>query len=716
VTYHFGHFGPAESVRAAAPDASAAADAVVHLLGESFVDAAGGCALRAVRFHRLTDADAAGSDGDPLVAQLARRLRAEPVAAASHATGDGSVLGFGGALGAGDAFVVTLTPTAPIGARVVERLTTLAAGIRSGLLFHGDPAARDRALVDQLRLAEDALAGRTAALEADVGRIGAEADVLGMLHAVGRRLMAQLDLDTLVQDATETATKATGASFGAFFYNLVDDHGESYTLYTLAGAPRSAFERFPMPRNTNVFAPTFTGEGTVRCADITADPRYGHNPPYAGMPEGHLPVRSYLAVPVVSPTSHEVLGGFFFGNREPGRFTASHEQIAEGIAGYAAIALDNARLYARQRGLATELQRSMLPVVPRVPGLSIVSRYLPAAAASEVGGDWIDVMELPAGRTAFVVGDVMGRGIAAAAVMGQIRTAVRAYAMLDLPPADVLRNASEVAASMPGQQFVTCVYAVHDPADGSLTYANAGHPAPALLGADGQVTVLHERLGLPLSLGRDYRQREVAFPAGSGIALFTDGLVEQRRKPLEQGVGELGTALRGIATIAVDELEAACDRLVRDVTGGRYDDDVALLYARNVDRARRAAVMPLRAAADVAARARRFIRQTMARWGLDAASDTAATVATELVTNAVRHADGPVRLRLHHTGSRLIIDVTDTDQRLPRRFDPAPDEERHRGLFMVDAFARRWGSRPTPDGKVVWAELAVPEPAVPEPA
>jgi anti-sigma regulatory factor (Ser/Thr protein kinase) len=288
---------------------------------------------------------------------------------------------------------------------------------------------------------------------------------------------------------------------------------------------------------------------------------------------------------------------------------------------------------------------------------------------------------------------------------------VRAYAMLDLPPADVLRNASELAASMPGQQFVTCVYAVHDPADGTLTYANAGHPAPALLTADGRVTVLGERLGLPLTLGREFRQREVAFPAGSSIALFTDGLVEQRKRPLEQGVDDLGEALRGIADTAVEALEAACDKLVRDVTGGRYDDDVALLYARNVDEARRASVMPLDAAPDIAARARRFVRDTVASWQLDGASDVAATVATELVTNAVRHAQGAVRLRLHHTGGRLIVDVADTDQRLPRRFEPAPDEERHRGLFMVDAFSRRWGTRPTPDGKVVWAELAVPVPA-----
>ena len=231
------------------------------------------------------------------------------------------------------------------------------------------------------------------------------------------------------------------------------------------------------------------------------------------------------------------------------------------------------------------------------------------------------------------------------------------------------------------------------------------------MGEDGAVTLLDERLGLPLTVGREFRQRAVHFPPGCGVVLYTDGLVEQRSKPLDQGVAELSTALRDVAQSTVDGLEAACDAVVRKITDGRYDDDVAMLYVRNVDARRRAVAMPLDSGPYVAAQARRFIRNTMSSWHLDDALDAAATIGTELVTNAIRHAQGPVRLRLHHTGGRLVIDVTDHDQRLPRRFDPAPHEEHHRGLFLVDAFARRWGTRPTPDGKVVWAELAVDEAA-----
>ncbi len=171
-----------------------------------------------------------------------------------------------------------------------------------------------------------------------------ETRVVETLREVGSSLAGELDLEKVVQAATDAGTSVTAAEFGAFFYNLVDEQGESYTLYTLSGAPREAFEGFPMPRNTDVFGPTFRGEGTVRLDDVTQDPRYGRNAPYYGMPHGHLPVRSYLAVPVLS-RSGEVLGGMFFGHSRVAVFTARAERLATGIAAQAAVAIDNARLY-----------------------------------------------------------------------------------------------------------------------------------------------------------------------------------------------------------------------------------------------------------------------------------------------------------------------------------------------------------------------------------
>jgi PAS domain S-box-containing protein len=189
-----------------------------------------------------------------------------------------------------------------------------------------------------------------------------QARTLEVLNRTGAAVAAELDLDRIVQIVTDAGVQITGAQFGAFFYNVVDQAGESMLLYTLAGAPREAFAAFPHPRATAVFAPTFHGEGVVRSADIKKDPRYGLNDPHFGMPAGHLPVSSYLAVPVVS-RSGEVVGGLFFGHERADVFSADTEQRITGLAGQAAVAIDNARLYReaqweieRRRGVEAELR------------------------------------------------------------------------------------------------------------------------------------------------------------------------------------------------------------------------------------------------------------------------------------------------------------------------------------------------------------------------
>jgi signal transduction histidine kinase/ActR/RegA family two-component response regulator len=192
-----------------------------------------------------------------------------------------------------------------------------------------------------------------------------EAKILEVLNRVGASVAAELDLERAVQVVTDAATELSGAAFGAFFYNDEDDQGEKYLLYTLSGAPREAFAEFPMPRNTGVFAPTFRGEAVVRSEDITEDSRFGQNPPYLGMPKGHLPVRSYLAAPVVSRTG-EVLGGLFFGHPERAIFTARAERLVTGIASQAAIAIDNARLYRALREREEALARLNVDLEKRV--------------------------------------------------------------------------------------------------------------------------------------------------------------------------------------------------------------------------------------------------------------------------------------------------------------------------------------------------------------
>jgi len=228
------------------------------------------------------------------------------------------------------------------------------------------PAPGDEALVE--------LATRTAAIAIERKRLEEEREALleaehearteaerslelvRALNGVGLAINASLDLEDVVQVVTDAATRLTGAEFGAFFYNVIRSDGGAYTLYALSGAPRSAFERYPMPRNTEIFDPTFRGTAIMRLDDVTADPRFGRNAPYHGMPKGHLPVRSYLAVPVKT-TENEVLGGLFFGHKDVGVFTEAAERLAVGIAAQAAVAIERARLYVREQYARAEAEQ-----------------------------------------------------------------------------------------------------------------------------------------------------------------------------------------------------------------------------------------------------------------------------------------------------------------------------------------------------------------------
>jgi PAS domain S-box-containing protein len=398
--------------------------------------------------------------------------------------------------------------------------------------------------------------------------------VVETLHRVGQAITSRLQLGEIVQLVTDEATELTPAAFGAFFYNQVDAAGESLLLYAISGVDAAAFAGFPNPRATAVFAPTFNGEGTVLVDDITVDPRFGLS---GGQPPGHLPVRSYLAVPVIL-SSGEVVGGLFFGHPEPGLFGDADAWLVEGIASYAAIAIDNARLYEQSYRIATVLQESLLPpTLPAIDGLAVSASY--DAGSTSVGGDFYDVFPLPDDEWAFVIGDMCGQGPEAASRTALARHSVRTAAILERDPSAVLGvlNRALLERNEP-DRFCSAVYGrLRHLDDGvMIELANAGHPAPIVRRADGSIEHLSSAgpvLGVvdapefePLSM----RLRE-----GDTLVLYTDGVIEARSP---------GGALFGEdaldALVCSTEPPALAKVIERAVLGFRDSeraDDLALL-------------------------------------------------------------------------------------------------------------------------------------------
>nr|WP_218566091.1 SpoIIE family protein phosphatase [Vallicoccus soli] len=385
------------------------------------------------------------------------------------------------------------------------------------------------------------------------------------------------------------------------------------------------------------------------------------------------------------------------GRREAERAVARAAAVAEAAA--------------RERSIADELQRSLLPEVPpRAEALRVAAYYRAGTEGTQVGGDWFDVIELGAGRTGLVLGDVMGRGVRAAAVMGQLRSAVRAFARLDLPPADVLEHLDGVVRDLGDDQIVTCLYAVHDPYDRVLTWANAGHLPPLVRDPDGGVRRLADAEGPPLGTGVGaLAERSTTLEPGALLALYTDGLVERRDSDIDTGVGALAAALAGpgAARLAPD----LPGRLVDALVPGEPDDDVAVLLAQ-VDPGPTAPTVSIDVPDDPAAVAavRHRVADVVRSWGAGpvAVLDDVLLLLSELVTNGLVHGAPPVRVRLRRAPSALVLEVHDGAPSLPRRMRPGADDEHGRGLQLVALLAGRWGTRPTPGGKAVWCEVALP--------
>jgi anti-sigma regulatory factor (Ser/Thr protein kinase) len=389
--------------------------------------------------------------------------------------------------------------------------------------------------------------------------------------------------------------------------------------------------------------------------------------------------------------------------------------LARELVARAAVCVDNARRYTREHAAAVTLQRSLLP--PAVTGgtaLEVASSYLPADPTGGVGGDWFDVIPLSGARVGLVVGDVVGHGISAAASMGRLRTAVQTLADMEMPPDEllahlddlVLRLSDEEAAAGEGDRasatFIgaTCLYAVYDPVTRRCAMARAGHPPPVVVAPDGDASFPEIPAGPPLGLGGlAFEAAEIELAENSFFGLYTNGLIEGGGD-VERGMTRLGEILAR----SEEDLNTLCARAVQQLVPVPQPDDIALLLTRTHALGADHVVswdVPADPAAvgDVRAQATRQV----ADWGLAELAMTTELLVSELVTNAIRYAAPPIRLRLIRD-TRLTCEVADGSSTAPRLRHARSTDEGGRGLFLVAQLSHRWGARYTGDGKVIWAE------------
>ncbi|MFI0714595.1 SpoIIE family protein phosphatase [Streptomyces inhibens] len=414
----------------------------------------------------------------------------------------------------------------------------------------------------------------------------------------------------------------------------------------------------------------------------------------------------------------------FFRSRRLGPFVADDVRLAEELVARAAVCVDNARRFTRERTAARMMQQNLLPhELTGGSALEVASWYFPADAPSGVGGDWFDVIPLSGARVALVVGDVVGHGINAAATMGRLRTAVRTLANLDLPPDELLarlddlviglvktygtdpaagtENAS-VAATFMG---ATCLYAVYDPVSRRCSMARASHLPPAIVAPDGSVDFPDLPAGPPLGLGAlPFESVELELAEGSLIALYTNGLIETRDRDIGIGLSRLSRAL----AVPEPALKDIGGNVVKALLSGPPSDDAALLLARTrALSAHQVASWDLRSDPAVVGSARTLAGRQLSEWDMDDLLFTTELIVSELVTNAIRHGTGPITLRLIRQDT-LICEVSDASSTSPRLRHARTTDEGGRGLFIVAQLTRRWGTRYTPTGKIIWTEQSMP--------
>jgi serine phosphatase RsbU (regulator of sigma subunit)/PAS domain-containing protein len=394
---------------------------------------------------------------------------------------------------------------------------------------------------------------------------------------------------------------------------------------------------------------------------------------------------------------------------QPRRLTGAERALLIALSGLIAQALERAHLFDAEHARAQALQRALLPSgLPSLPAVIAAARYLPAGDGMDVGGDWYDVIPLSADRVALVIGDVMGHGLPEAVIMGRLRTAVQTLSDLELPPDELLGHLNDLVNGLGDDSFATCLYAIYDPITRACTFARAGHPPPAVVWPDGMVCFAEPVTDPPLGVAEPpFETVEVPIPDSGLLVLYTDGLIESADCDTDTGMSRLAELLRTHHTEGLDQL---CESLTRALPPGdlQSTDDAAVLAVRvHATPPDAVATWSLPEDPRAAGDARKHVRDQLAVWHLEELTTTTEMLASELVANVVRHASGPVRLRLLRSRT-LVCEVFDGSQTTPRIRRASWTDEGGRGLQLIAALCDRWGTRYLTTGKCIWTEQCLP--------
>ncbi|MFC9247464.1 SpoIIE family protein phosphatase [Streptomyces sp. NPDC057136] len=571
-----------------------------------------------------------------------------------------------------------------------------------------DGTGRPRRIIGIVRDATQELSDSTARRELDEERRKRTSVVEGTTAALAHA--------RTVKDVTDVLKNSQGGLANLGAASLVMGLLESGRIHLVADGPDGAYvpgtrytrtdEPYPMSEVVRTLAPRFI--------ESAAD--FAVSYPILWPHISHLGITAAAYLPLIAQARPIGALGLLYSDKAG--FTADERNLLVALGSSIAQSLQRAMLYEQEHDLAEGLQQAMLPRrIPEVPGAQVAVRYRSARLGRDIGGDWYDIIPLPGGRVGAVIGDVQGHDTHAAAVMGQLRIVLRAYAAEGHSPATVMARASVFLHELDTDRFATCSYAEVDLRTGVVQLVRAGHVDPLVRDVDGSCRRLPVEGGLPLGLsaefGRlDYPVSTVELDPGQTMVLYTDGLVELPGSDLDEGM----QLLVDLVTNGPRNLELLADRLCEAVDERGGEDDVAMLLLR-----RKAAHAPQpggRLQQHVAqndpealSSARHMIRAAVRAWGAAERADEIELAADELITNALMHTDGGAIVTIRVLAGperRLRVDVEDRSSALPRRRDAGESGVSGRGLMLVDRLADVWGVESRGTGKCVWCEFLVP--------